>query len=130
MKTVVVCASKKYKEEVRVFCDELNALGVTVFEPNINEPISEDAFINSAHVTRMIFKGLTLEHFDWVRKADVCFVYNKDNYAGVNVSLEMGFACALGKPIYLLSGETGDPCRDALIDRKIETPQELAKILS
>ena len=78
MRSVCVCGSKKYKDEVREFCDQLRDLGVVVFEPNISEPIAEEAFIESEHVTRTIFKGLTLEHFDWIRKADVCFVYNKD----------------------------------------------------
>jgi len=130
MKTVCICASKKYKKEVGQFCSELEKLGVVVFEPNINEPIPEDAFFNSKHVTKTIFKGLTLEHFDWVRKADVCFIYNKDDYAGVSVSLEMGYACALGKPIYALSEKTGDPCRDSLIDKVVSTPAKLAKLLT
>ncbi|MGD9129316.1 MAG: nucleoside 2-deoxyribosyltransferase [Candidatus Woesebacteria bacterium] len=129
MKTVVVCASKKYKDEVRAFCKELEKLGVVVFEPNISEPIHEDAFINSKHVTKTIFKGLTLEHFDWIRKADLCYIYNKDNYAGASVSMEMGFACALGKTIYALNEKTGDPCRDSLIDKVVKTATELAKLL-
>ena len=129
MKTVVVCASKKYKKEVLQFCKKLENLGIVVFEPNVYEPIPEDAFYNSKHVTKMIFKGLTLEHFDWIRKADVCYVYNKDDYAGVSMSLEMGFASALGKPIYALSEKTGDPCRDSLIDKVAETPRKLAELL-
>jgi len=129
MKTVVVCASKKYKKEVRQFCKRLEQIGVVVFEPSIQEPISEDAFFTSKHVTKMIFKGLTLEHFDWIRKADVCYIYNKDDYAGVGVTMEMAYASALGKPIYALSDKTGDPCRDALIDKIAKTPAKLAKLL-
>lgn len=129
MKTVVICASKKYKDEVKQFCDKLTELGVVVFEPNISQPIFEDEHFHSEHVTKTIFKGLTLEHFDWVRKADVCFVYNENDYAGVSVSLEMGYASALGKPIYALTPKTGDPCRDSLIDKIASTPEELAKLL-
>ncbi|KKU41333.1 MAG: hypothetical protein UX57_C0004G0037 [Candidatus Uhrbacteria bacterium GW2011_GWE2_46_68] len=114
MRTVCICASKKYKKEVSQFCLDF----------------PEDAFFNSKHVTKTIFKGLTLEHFDWVRKADVCFVYNQDDYAGVSVSLEMGYACALGKPIYALNEKTGDPCRDSLIDKVVSTPAKLAKLLT
>jgi nucleoside 2-deoxyribosyltransferase len=129
MKTVCVCASKKYKDEVNKFCAEIESLKVVVFKPNINEPISEDSVFESKHITKMIFKGLTLEHFDWIRKADVCFVYNKDDYAGTSMSLEMGFATGLGKPIYVLSKKTGDPCRDSLIDKVAATPNELAALL-
>lgn len=125
MRTVCVCASKKYKDEVASFCEELRGRGVVVFEPNIQQPIAEDSFIHSEHVTKTIFKGLTLEHFDLIRKADVCFVYNPGGYVGVSVTLEMGYANALGKPIYALADKTGDPCRDALIDLVAPTAAEL-----
>jgi len=129
MKTVCVCASKKYKKEVSVFCSKLEKLGVVVFEPNINEPFPEDSFLHSRLITKTIFKGFTLEHFDWIKKADVCFIYNKDNYVGASVTLEMGYASALGKPIYAFSEEMGDPCRDSLVDRVVATPSGLYKLL-
>lgn len=129
MKSVVVCGSKKYKDEIAKFCKELESLGVLVFEPSIQQPIMETDKIHSDYVTNVIFKGLTLEHFDWIRKAEVCFVYNKDDYAGTSVSMEMGYAVALGKPIFALSRKTGDPCRDSLIDKVVKTPKELAKLL-
>lgn len=129
MRTICICASKKYKEEVNQFCSELQKLGVVVFEPNINEPVPEDSFFHSKLITKTIFKGFTLEHFDWIRKADVCFIYNKDGYVGASVTLEMGYACALGKIIYALNEKTGDPCRDSLIDRIVTTPAGLADLL-
>ena len=69
MKTVVVCGSKKYKTQIRRFCRELEKLGVVVYEPNISHPIPEDAFFQSKHLTKTIFKGLTQEHFDWIRQS-------------------------------------------------------------
>jgi nucleoside 2-deoxyribosyltransferase len=130
MKTVVVCASKKYKDQVKVFCQKLTDLGVMVYEPNIQEPVMESDFIQSKHITKTVFKGLTLEHFDWVRKADVCFLYNFNDYMGASMTMELGYATALGKPIFALADKTGDPCRDALIDRVAETPEALAKLLT
>lgn len=125
-KSVVVCASKRYAKEVAAFCDELESLGVTVFRPNISEPIFENEMHVTPHITRMLFKGLTLEHFDMIRKADACYVHNIDGYAGVSVSMEMGYATALGKPLYALNPTTGDPCRDSLIDRVTPTAALLA----
>lgn len=129
MKSVVVCGSKKYKDEIAAFCRELEELGVLVFEPSIQQPIFEDEMIQSEYVTGVIFKGLTLEHFDWIRKAEVCYIYNKDDYVGVSVTLEMAYADALGKPVLALNAKTGDPCRDALIDKIVKTPAELAALL-
>jgi len=129
MKSVVVCGSKRYKDEIAVFCKELEKLGALVFEPSFRQPIAETERIHSEYVTAKVFKGLTLEHFDWIRKSEVCFVYNKDDYASVSVTLEMAYASTLGKPIFALSAKTGDPCRDVLIDRVVATPKELAALL-
>jgi len=102
---------------------------VLVFEPSIQQPIPEDAFIHDAYVTEKLFKGLTLEHFDWIRKSEVCYIYNKDDYAGVSVTMEMAYAVALGKPIFALTPKTGEPLRDTLIDKVIKTPKALAALL-
>lgn len=129
MRSVVVCGSKKFKKEIEKFCSELERLGVLTFEPSFKEPIPESALIHSDYVTSKIFKGLTLEHFDWIRKSEVCYIYNIEDYVGVSVTLEMAFAQALGKPIFALSPKTGDPCRDCLIDKIAKTPKELVKYL-
>lgn len=129
MRSICVCGSKKYRREIAAFCKELEKVGVLVFEPSIQQPIFENQTIHSDYVTSKIFKGLTLEHFDWIRKADICFVYNKEDYVGVSVTLEMAYAAALGKPIFALSAKTGDPCRDVLIDKVFKTPAALQKVL-
>lgn len=129
MKSVVVCGSKKYADDIAKFCQELEKLGVLVFEPSFHEKFPEDIFIHSDYVTSKLFKGLALEHFNWIQKAEVCYVFNKDDYVGVSVTLEMGYATALGKPIFALSPKAGDPCRDALIDKVVKTPKQLAALL-
>ena len=129
MKSVVVCGSKKYAPEIAAFCVELEKLGVLVFEPSFEEVIPESATFHSDYVTKKLFKGLTLEHFDWIRKAEVCYVYNKDDYVGASVTMEMAYASALGKPIFALSPKTGHPCRVVLIDKVITTPKALDRIL-
>jgi hypothetical protein len=127
MKSVVVCGSKRYKDEIRLFCDELESAGVVVFRPNIDEPMFEGDSIGSAHLTRMIFKGLTLEHFEMIRKADVCFIYNKGGYVGASVTLELGFSQAMGMSIYALEEQLGDPCKDCLIDGVVPTAKALVQ---
>jgi hypothetical protein len=129
MKSVVVCGSKRYKAEIATFCAELEKLGVLVFEPSFEETLPEDMFIHSDYVTSKVFKGLTLEHFDWIRKAEVCYLFNKGDYVGISVTMEMAYASALGKPVFALSNKTGDPCRDAMIDKIVTTPKKLATLL-
>lgn len=130
MRSICICGSKRYKKEIREFAQRLEKAGVVVFRPNIELATLETETIGTPHQTKMVFKGLTLEHFDWIRKADVCFIYNKNHYIGVSVSLEMGFANALGKPIYALEESTGDPCSDSLIDAVTSKPEELIKKLN
>jgi hypothetical protein len=125
MRTVVICGSKRFRSEIKRFCNELEQQGVVAYRPNIDLPVQENETLVSTHITRMVFKGLTLEHFDYIRKADVCFVFNQEGYVGTSVTLEMGYAHALGKPIYSLEVSTGDPCRDSLIDGVTKTPFEL-----
>lgn len=129
MRSVCVCGSKRYRKEIAEFCQKLERAGALVFEPSIQQPIFEKEKIHSDYVTGKLFKGLTLEHFDWIRKSDICFIYNKADYVGVSVTLEMAYAAALGKPIFALSKETGDPCRNALIDKVISSAPELVKVL-
>ena len=129
MKSVVVCGSKKYKNEIAAFCAALEKLGVLVFEPDFKHVVQETETYHSPYHTAKMFKGFTLEHFDWIRKAEVCYVYNKGGYVGASVTMEMAYATALGKPVFALDASTGDPCRDALIDKVITTPKALAKLL-
>lgn len=114
---------------MKVFAAELEKSGVLVFEPNLDEPLPENAQLGSEHITKVVFKGLTLEHFDWIRKSEVVFIYNKDDYVGVSVTLEMAYAAALGKPVFALSSKTGDPCRDSLIDKTFPSAKKLQGIL-
>ena len=125
MRTVRICGSKRFREEISTFCDELEEAGVVVFRPNISSPVFEHELIISTTITKTIFKGLTLEHFDMIRKSEVCFIYNKGAYVGSSVTLEMGFASALGKPIYALEPMTGDPCCNSLIDAVTSCPKSL-----
>ena len=129
MRTVAICGSKKFREQIHEFAVELEKLGVVVFEPNFKEPLPEYFKADSENITNIIFKGLTLEHFDWIRKADVCFVYNAEDYVGVSVTMEMAYASALAKPVYALTPKTGDPCRDSMIDKVAPTPEGLLRLL-
>lgn len=124
-----MCGSKRYKDEIAEFCADLSRLGVLVFEPDFKQVVREDETFHSAYITAKIFKGFTLEHFDWIRKAEVCYVFNPEGYVGTSVTMEMAYAAALGKPVFALSAHTDDPCRDALIDKVVTTPQALAALL-
>lgn len=58
--------------------------------------------------------------------ADVVFVFNKNGYAGNSTTLEIGYAVALGKPIYALNADE-ELCRHVLFREFISSPAKLAK---
>lgn len=140
MKSVVICGSQKFKAEIERFAKRLRKLGVpVVFEPNFQrqrkkmlKKKEKDRLLSESYRVRV--PGMVYAHFDRIRKANVCFVYNKNGYIGSNTTLELGFAHRGDMVIYALEPEKpveegGEICRDILITEIINTPEELMKRL-
>ena len=140
MKSVVVCGSQRFKDEIRKFVTDLKELGVpVVFEPNF-EGQSAD-FVKKEEKERLKSEtyreqvpAMVHAHFERVRKADVCYIYNKNGYLGINTTLELGYAHGKGMIIYALEHEQpydegGEICRDILFFEIVKTPEELVKRL-
>ncbi len=140
MKTVCICGSQRYKDEIKAFSNRLKGLGVSVvFEPNFQR--HRQKMIHKKEKERLKSKsyrdripGLVHEHFDRLRKADVCFIFNKNGYLGINTTLEIGFAHGKNMVIYALEPERaiesgGEVCRDILFTEILDTPEELVKRL-
>ncbi len=128
MKSVVMCGSRRFKPEMRKFADDLKGLGVTVYEPYLHSGQEEWANLSDSY-KKFVALGLTHDHFYKIKMADVVFVYNKDGYSGNSTTLELGFAVALGKPIYALSDKDEELCRKVLFREFITTPDQLLKNL-
>jgi len=127
MKSVVICGSRRFKPEIREFTKKLKELGAVVYEPYLHQ--GQDEWTNlSDDYKRFVALGLTHDHFYKIKMADVVFVYNKDGYSGCSTTLEIGYAVALGKPIYALSADE-ELSRHILFREIIQIPEELAKRL-
>ncbi|QQG45717.1 MAG: hypothetical protein HYW89_02255 [Candidatus Sungiibacteriota bacterium] len=140
MKSVVICGSQRYKNEIKNFAERLRKLGVpVVFEPNFERQrkkmltkVESERLKSKSYRDRV--PAMVHEHFDRIRKADVCYVYNKEGYLGVNTTLELGFAHGKNMVIYALEPEKpiehgGEICRDILFTEIIDKPDELVKRL-
>lgn len=127
MKSVTICGSRRFKDEIRAFEKRLMKAGVTIFPPilNTNTKINE----LDEDLKRYAFLGLTWHHLEAIRKADVIFFYNRDGYLGCSSTLELGAAAALGKPVYFLEEEKTEACRKVLVDEIVKTPKDLIKKL-
>jgi len=129
MKTVVLCGSGKFKPEMRKFGSDLKKLGVVVYEPYLHRAKEGEWEALSSEYQKFICLGLTHDHFHKIRMADVVFIFNKDGYIGNSTTLEIGYATALGKPIYSLEPDAAEGCRDCLFRDNIKTAKELVEFL-
>lgn len=128
MKTVVICGSRRFKPEARKFAADLKKLGVIVYEPYFHSGQEEWASLSEDY-KKFIALGLTHDHFYKIKMADVVFVYNKDGYAGNSTTLELGYAMALGKPIYAFSDKDEELCRKVLFRGFFTKSSGLLKVL-
>lgn len=129
MKSVVLCGSRRFKEEMFAFANELKKLNITVYEPYLHSGQDDWASL-SPDYQKFIALGLTHDHFYKIQMADVVFVFNKDGYAGNSTTLELGYAVAMGKPIYALSEDNTELCRHVLFRKIISSPKEIAALLT
>lgn len=136
MRSVVICGSQRFNDEMMQFAARLRKLGVPlVLVPDFK--YARKNFLNMDEKERLASKSyrkrvpdLVRQHFDKIRKADVCFVYNKDGYLGVNTTLEIGFAHGRDMVIYSFEPESpvedgGEVCRDILFTEVVSTPEDL-----
>jgi nucleoside 2-deoxyribosyltransferase len=127
MKSVAICGSRRFEKEIRKFAKELRSYGAVTYEPFLNK--NEGINTLPLDLKKYAFLGLTLHHFNFIRKADAVFIYNKDGYMGVSSTLELGYAEGLGKPVYVFSDKDSESARAVLFDVVIRTPKELIKRL-
>ncbi len=128
MKSIVICGSRRFKPEILEFSKRLKKFGVVVYEPYLHSGQDEWAKLMSEDYQKFVAQGLTHDHFYKIQMADVVFVFNKDGYVGNSTTLEIGYAVALGKPIYALTKDN-ELCRHVLFREIISSPSVLAKKL-
>lgn len=119
-----MCGARRFKSEIREFAKELKAQGVFVYEPFLTNFDWAELEKQDPLISVLVATGLTLHHIEFIRKADVTFVYNKGGYAGNSVTLEVGAAAALHKSIYALEHDE-ELCRQVLYSGEAKTPKAL-----
>ncbi len=151
MKTVVFCASQRFKHEMEDFIARLKQIAkerdahLTIFDPEFED--RPHAFLNQHEKDRLgdvLYKetvaGKVYDHlFRKVSVADICFIFNHNGYLGINTSGELFAAAALRKTIYALDTKIlmghyphdlyEEPSPRKLIHEIVSTPEELFKRL-
>src|SRR3989338_2540248 len=125
---IVICGSRRFHEGIRKLGTTLRDNGHIVFEPILNRNAGIRELPDD--LKRYAFLGLTHHHFDFIRKADVCFIYNENGYLGNSGTLELGFAVACVIPIYALNEDKDEPCRNVLFDFIVKDTDEFVKTVN
>jgi len=151
MKSIVFCASQRFSKELKEFTDQLKKLAnnkdrhLIILEPEFGEledkigKLHEKDRLDNLHY-RATIAGKVYDHlFRKVRVADICFIFNKDGYLGVNTTGELFAAAMSGKICYALHNKTlmghyphdlyEEPSSRKLIHEIVSTPEELLKRL-
>lgn len=128
MKTIVISGSiKKAGEEIEKFAKELEDAGFKVIYPKLGFRTDDWDKLSEAALMKL-YKGLTIEYFDLIERADALFIYNKGGYCGNSVTMELAYAYAMKKPIYALMKDQ-EVSRDVLFDGYAPTSKELIQLI-
>lgn len=154
MKSVVFCASQRFKKELEEFIGQLKKLTLLCqIDPVILSPefefddvpdgfylLSEEERLKNNQYRQVVMSKVYDHLFRKIKVADTCFIFNKNGYLGPNVIGELFTAAALGKMVYALEEKclTGqypdglheEPCCRGLIHQVIATPEELIRYLT
>ncbi len=108
MKTITICGSMKFIEEMKNLKLGLEKKGFLVFIPDLNEGKAVDYDKLCINEKADMKKTFIDEHLEKIKKSDAIIVanYKKNDvrdYVGANSFLEMGFAYAFEKKIFLLN---------------------------
>ena len=100
--TIVISGSfRKHFDEIMVLIQMFESIGITVLSPKKSKVIdsrTEFVLLDTDDVDNP--KILQQRHLDAIRQADALYICNPHGYTGASTILEMGWALALGKPIY------------------------------
>ena len=96
MKTVCMCGSFRHYDEMFALRDALLASGASCEWPTIEQRRDPKTMTDEEA------NAAILAHLQRMDRADLILIYNKDGYVGNSVVMEIGYAYARRKPIYVL----------------------------
>ncbi len=123
MKTITICGSMKFIEEMKNLKLSLEKKGFLVFIPNLNEGKAIDYNKLCINERADIKQEFIDKHLEKIKKSDAIIVanYKKNDvrdYVGANSFLEMGFAYAFNKKIFLLNNVPNQENMDEILGLK------------
>ncbi|WGI16889.1 hypothetical protein [Methanonatronarchaeum sp. AMET-Sl] len=141
MDRIVLCGSLDFTREIGKVRRSLERLGLEVVVPKTSEMIldgdvSLERILHEKESGEIVDRARKLDpltyYFNEIKESDAILVLNltKDGvegYIGGNVLIEMGYAHALNKPIYLWNSIPNLPYKDEI---EVMNPEVINKDLS
>ena len=127
--TVTVCGSfRRDPEALRYVCQELAAEGCFRLSPADLDFVAVDrGFVLAEHERSRQPHEVEAEHLRAMRRADFVWLHSPDGYVGASAAMELGFAHAVGIPVYGRSAPR-DPAFHALV-QVVAGPAQAAHVL-
>jgi hypothetical protein len=97
MKSVCICGSFRFYDEMVDLRNTLQARGMICEWPRPGRHRDPQAMSPGEA------RDAITRHLARMDRADLIFVFNKDGYVGNSIMMEIGYACARRKPIYVLA---------------------------
>jgi hypothetical protein len=118
--TLTICSSSKFYDAAESLAIELSRItGVSVLTPRFDH---DERTVTVDHDVK---QRLTSEFLEKVRQASAVYVIASGGYTGRSVCIEVGFAYALGIPIFMSDAPT-EPAVAALVTAVVPTEQVVA----
>ena len=128
IKVVISGSFRKHYKGILNKIKEFEDVGMTVLSPESSRPVNPgDEFIVLETDETTDPKILEQKHLNAIYNADCLYIFNPDGYIGASTAMELGWAIALGKPVYIK-----EEIRDSTLkffSGKVLTPQEIKKEL-
>jgi NTP pyrophosphatase (non-canonical NTP hydrolase) len=121
---VVIAGSyRKDNEGLRRTYEELRDLGCRILSPSSVRVVSEvDGFVFMEGEQAEVPESIELRHLDAIQEAQFVWLHAPEGYVGISAALEVGFAHAIGIPVYSRTS-VSDPILAKFVER-VESPQE------
>jgi hypothetical protein len=123
---VVICGSfRKDPSGLGRLFRELETNGCRVLSPlTLDFTDTSSGFVTAKNDESFSVKELERFHLRAIREADFIMLHAPEGYAGISASFELGYATALGIPIY-----SKEVVSDAMLQTQLQTASSVFEVL-